>query len=106
VNEFLRGRAVIERAFVSLFEDHHATALDARIVRCNRRRGEIGKGDVGDEPAPFLYLQPWLFALAPFHDAHFATQHAGIDADIWNGLSQHKCTAPRLAILSRLGRSR
>ena len=58
VHQFFGRGAVIENAFIALFENHHAAALDALIVGADGGGHEIGEGDVGDEAAALVYLQP------------------------------------------------
>ena len=59
VNQLFGGGAAIEDAFVGLFEDDDATALDARIVGVDGGGDEVGEGDVGDEAAALVDLEPW-----------------------------------------------
>ena len=95
---------MVEGALVGIFQDHHATALDAWVVGGNRSGNEVGEGDVGDEAASLLHLQPRLFVFLPLGHAHLAAQHAGIDAHIGDGLGEHKGAAPGLAVLAGLWR--
>ena len=57
VDELLGRGAAIEDALVGFFEDHDATALDARIVGVDGGGDEVGEGDVGDEAAALVHLQ-------------------------------------------------
>ena len=56
LNQFFGWGSVVESALVGFFEDHHATALDARVVGGDGGGGEVGEGDVGDEAAALFYL--------------------------------------------------
>ena len=94
VHQFARGRAAVEGAGVGLFQDDHAGALDARVVGFHRRRDEVGEPHVGDEAAALLHLQHGLFAFLPFGHAHLAAEHAGIDADVRDGLGEAERAAP------------
>ena len=49
---------------------------------------KLAKRNVGDEPAALVHLQQGLFAVVPFGHAHLAAQHAGIDADVGDGLGE------------------
>ena len=105
VHQFLGRRPAVEGALVGLFQNHHATAFDARIVGVHGRCDKVGKRDARDEPAALVHLQPRLLAVFPLGDADLAAQHAGIHAHIRNRLGQREGSAPRLAILTRLRRS-
>jgi len=96
---------VVEYALVGLFQDHEATALDARVVGVDCGGDEVGEGDVGDEAATLVHLQPGFFAILPLGNAHLAVQHAGVDAHVGDGFGEHEGAAPGLAVLSRLRRS-
>ena len=103
VDQFAGGRAAVEGAGVGLFEDHHAGALDARIVGFDGGGHEVGEPHVGDEAAALLDLEHGLLALVPLGDAHLAAEHAGLDADVGDGLGEAEGAAPRLAVLAGLG---
>ena len=64
VDELFGGGSAVEGAFVGVFEDDDATALDARVVRVDGGGDEVGEGDVGDEAAALVDLQPWALRLA------------------------------------------
>ncbi len=69
VDQLAGGRAAIEVAGVGLFQDHHAAALDARIVGIHGGGHEVGEAHVGDEAAALFHLQNRLFAVFPLGDA-------------------------------------
>src|SRR6476646_6940022 len=104
MDELLGRRAVVEDAFVAFFENDHATALDARIVGPDRSRNEIRKGDVGNEPAALVHLQPGLFPILPLGHAHLAAEHAGVYAHVRDRLGERKGAAPWFAIFAWLRR--
>ena len=58
VNQLLGRGSAVEDALVALFQNHHATALDARVVGVDGGGDEVGEGDVGDEAAALVHLQP------------------------------------------------
>ena len=70
----------------------------------HRGGDEVGEGDAGNEPAALVHLQQRFFTLLPFGDADAATHHAGIDADVGNGLGEGEGAAPGLAIFTGLRR--
>src|SRR5208283_1518309 len=106
VNQLLGRSSAIEGSFVAVLENDNATAFDARIVGVDCGGDEVGKGDVGDEPAAFFHLQPGLFAVFPLCNAYLAAQHAGIDADIGDRLSQGEGSPPGFAGIAGLRWSR
>ena len=103
----LAGRgAAIENARIAFFEDHHAAAFDALVARVDGSGHEVRESDVGDEAAALLHLQYGFFAGFPFGDAQLTVEHAGVHTDVRDRLGQAESAAPRLAILTRLRRSR
>src|SRR5208283_4402993 len=68
VNHLLRSRAAVKRTRVALFQDNHATTLDALIARIHGGSDEVRKADVGDETAALFYLQHGFFPRLPFDD--------------------------------------
>src|SRR5271166_2632318 len=110
MNELLGRGSAVEGALIAVLENDHATALDARVVGVHRGGDKVGEGDVGDEASALVDLEPGLFAVWPLGDAELAAQHAGVDAHVWDGLSQGEGATPGLAGLIRfcwtgLGRS-
>ncbi len=105
VNQLLGRSPMVEDALVGLLQDDDATAFDALVVADHGGGDEVGEGDVGDEAAALVDLQPGLFALLPLGHAHLAAQHAGIDAHVGDGFGQDKGSAPGLAVFARLRRS-
>ncbi len=99
------GGAAVEGALVGLFENDDATALDARIVGVDGGGDEVGEGDAGDEAAALVDLQQRLLAVFPLGDAQLAAQHAGVDADVGDGLGEREGAAPGLAVFTGLRRS-
>ena len=89
---------------VGLFQDDHAGALDARVVRFHGGGHEVGETHVGDEAAALFHLQHGLLALFPFGDPHLAAEHAGFDAHVGDGLGEAEGAAPGLAVFPGLGR--
>src|ERR1039458_10134348 len=63
VYQFLGGGSVVECALVGFFQNHNATALDARVVGGHGGGDEIRKRNIGNEPAALIYLQPGLLAV-------------------------------------------
>ena len=94
MDEFLGWRTAVENARIPLFEDHHAGALEARVVGIHRGGDEVCEAHVGDEPAALAHLQNRLAAFRPIHDADPAGQHTGLDADEGNRLGQGERAAP------------
>ena len=105
VHELFGRGAAIERARVSLFQNHHATALDARVVGVHRGGDKVGEGNAGNEAAALVNLQHRFLAVFPVGHAHLAAHHAGVDAHVGDGLSQCEGAAPGLAIFTGLRRS-
>ena len=105
VHQLFGWGAAVEDALVGLFQNHHATALDARVVGVDRGGDKVGEGDVGDEAAALVHLQHRLLAVFPLGNAHFAAQHAGVDADVGDGLGEREGAAPGLAVFAGLRRS-
>jgi hypothetical protein len=68
-----------------------------------RGSSETTAGDVGDEAAALVHLQPGFFSVFPLGNAHFAADHAGFHAHIGNWFGEHKGSTPGLAILAGLG---
>src|ERR1039458_10102897 len=105
VDQLFGRRTAVECAFVGVLENDDATAFDARVVGVDRCGDEVGEDDVGDEAAALFYLQPGLFAVFPLRHGDSSTQHAGVDADIGDWLSEGEGSAPGLAIFTGLRRS-
>ena len=105
MHQLFGSGAAIERARVSLFQNHHATALDARVVGVHRGGNKIGERNAGNEAAALVHLEHRFLAVFPIGDAHFAAHHAGVDAHVRNGLGQREGAAPGLAVFTRLRRS-
>ena len=97
-------RSTVEDALVAFFKNHHATALDARIVGDYRRGHKICEGDIGDKSSSLVHLQQRLLALPPLRNAQLAAENAGVDAHVWKRLGQREGPSPRLAVLARLRR--
>ena len=106
VNHFLGGRATIEDARITLFQDDHAASLDSVIARVNGGGHKVRESNVGDETTALLHLEDGLFPRLPFDDTDLAVKHAGVYADIGNRLGQAERAAPGLAILAGLWGSR
>ena len=94
MDELLGRRTAVKDARVPLFEDHHAGALETRVVGIHRGGDEVGEAHVGDEPAALAHLQDRLAAFRPLDDANPAGQHAGLDADKRNRLGEGERAAP------------
>src|ERR1019366_4340782 len=90
----------IEDAFVGVLKNDDATAFDLRIVRCHSSGDKVCECDVGDEAPALVDLQPRLLAIFPFGNADLSVEHARVDADVRNGLGEHKRSAPRLALFT------
>ena len=56
MDQLLRGCATIKDAGVALFQDDHATTLDAFVTGVHGGGHEIGESDVGDEAAALFHL--------------------------------------------------
>ena len=54
----------------------------------------------------FSTCEHGLFAFVPFGDADLAAEHAGLDADIGDGLGEAEGAAPGLAVFAGLRRER
>ena len=102
VHKFFGRCSAIVGAFVRLFQNHHAAALDALVIGADRSGYKIGKGNAGDKTAALIHLQPGLLAVLPLGHAQLAVQHAGVHAHIRHGLGEREGSAPRLAVFSRL----
>ena len=104
MGQLLGRRPAIPGAGIRVLEDHHATALDARVARIHGGGDEVRRSHVRDEASALVDLQQGLVSILPLGDAHAAAQHAGVDADIGNRLGEGERSAPDLAVLARLRR--
>ncbi|KAF5038846.1 hypothetical protein DSECCO2_550040 [anaerobic digester metagenome] len=94
VDHLERGRAAVEQAGVGLFQDDHARGLDARVGGVHGHGGEIGEVHARDEAAALVDLEHGLLAFLPGIDSHLADEHAGVHADVGQGLGQAERAAP------------
>ena len=106
MNHFSRHRPAVKNAGIALFENHHATALDALVAGIHRRRNKIRKADIGNETAALFHLKDGLFSRLPVDDSNLAVEHARIHTHIGDGFGQTECSPPGLAIFPGLRRSR
>ena len=104
MNQLFGGGSAIEGAGVAFFEDDDATALDAGIFRHDGGGDEVGEGDVGNEASALVDLQQGFFAGVPIGNADASAQHAGVNADVGNGLSETEGTAPGFSVFAWLRR--
>ena len=102
VDELLRGRPPVVRPGIGLLEDDETGGLDARVAGVDRGGDEVREPHVRDEPAALLDLEHRLLPLLPLRDAHLPGEHAGIDADVGDGLGERERGAPGPAILAGL----
>ncbi len=105
MHQLAGGRAAVEEAWVGLFQNDHAGALDARVVGIDRRGDEVGEAHVGDKAAALVHLQHRLFARLPIRNLDLAAQNTGLDAYVGDRFGQAECAAPWLAVFARLRRS-
>ncbi len=104
MHELLGGRTAIVDPGIVLLQDDHAAALDTLVPRIDRRRDEVGERHVRDEAAPLLDVQDRFLSLFPLLDADLATQHAGVDAHVRNGLRQRESAPLDRPVLAGLRR--
>ena len=104
MHQLSRGRAAIECAGIAFFQDHHAASLDPLVAGIDRGRHKVCEPNIGDEAPAFFHLQRRFFSFFPLGDADFSVEHAGIHANVRDGLGQAERSPPGFAIFSRLRR--
>jgi len=104
VDEFFCWCAAVPNAGVAFFEDDHATALDAFVVRIHGCGDDVGEAHVGDEPPALVHLQHRLVAILPLGNTNFAGEHSGLHPGERDRFGKRKGGADLLAFLTRLER--
>src|SRR5208337_1306279 len=103
VDELLGGCATVPNPGVAFFQDDHATAFEAGIIRIHGGGNDVGEAHVGDEAPPLVHLQHGFLSILPFGHAHLAGEHAGFNADEGDGFGEREGGADLFALLTRLG---
>jgi hypothetical protein len=102
VDQLARGRAAVEDARVGFFQDHHAAALDARVVGSTAAVTKLAKPMLVMKRPRFSTCSIGSSPPSPFGDLHLAAQHAGLDADVGQ-IGSVRQNAPRQGLRSSPG---